>query len=62
MPFFLDGINNSWVRTWSKYKHNTNAWSPKVDGKIEEDNIDDGVLANARTMEMKRIGKYILSI
>lgn len=44
-PFFLGWDNNSWVRTWSKYKHNTNAWSPKVDGKLKEDNTNNGVLA-----------------
>lgn len=45
MHFFFAWDNNSWVRTWSKYKHNTNAWSPKVDGKLEEDNTNNGFLA-----------------
>lgn len=45
MPFFFAWDNNSWVRTWSKYKHNTNAWSPKVDGKLTEDNTNNGILA-----------------
>lgn len=31
IPFFLAWDNNSWVRTWSKYKHNTNAWTPRLD-------------------------------
>lgn len=31
MPFFFAWDNCSWVRTWSKFKHNTNAWSPKYD-------------------------------
>ncbi len=43
IPFFLSWDNNSWVRTWSKYKHNTNAWSPRVDEKLEE-SADDGFL------------------
>ncbi len=33
IPFFLAWDNNSWVRTWSKYKHNTNAWTPQLDEK-----------------------------
>lgn len=45
MPYFFGWDNNSWVRTWSKYKHNTNAWSPKVDGSLAEDNTNNGVLA-----------------
>lgn len=45
IPFFFAWDNNSWVRTWSKYKHNTNAWSPKVDGNLEKDQTDNGVLA-----------------
>ena len=45
IPFFFAWDNNSWVRTWSKYKHNTNAWSPKVDGNLKEDQTDNGVLA-----------------
>lgn len=44
MPFFLAWDNNSWVRTWSKYKHNTNAWSPKADTNSEKKG-DDGFLA-----------------
>lgn len=44
MPFFLAWDNNSWVRTWSKYKHNTNAWSPKADTNSEKSG-DDGFLA-----------------
>lgn len=46
IPFFFSWDNNSWVRTWSKYKHNTNAWSPKVDSRLGEDNINDGILAS----------------
>ncbi len=45
MPFFLSWDNNSWVRTWSKYQHNTNAWSPRVDGTLEAAENPDGVLA-----------------
>ena len=45
MPFFLAWDNNSWVRTWSKYKHNTNAWTPKIDEQIEESCENDGLLA-----------------
>lgn len=45
MPFFLAWDNNSWVRTWSKYKHNTNAWSPKADADLEGERERDGVLA-----------------
>jgi hypothetical protein len=46
IPFFFAWDNNSWVRTWSKYKHNTNAWSPKVDAKINaQKNDDNGILA-----------------
>lgn len=44
-PFFFAWDNNSWVRTWSKFKHNTNAWSPKVDGNLEKDNSNNGILA-----------------
>lgn len=44
-PFFFAWDNNSWVRTWSKYKHNTNAWSPKIDEKLEENQTNNGVLA-----------------
>jgi len=44
MPFFLAWDNNSWVRTWSRYKHNTNAWSPKVDEGLETNN-SEGILA-----------------
>ena len=45
MPFFLAWDNNSWVRTWSKYKHNTNAWSPKADAQIDAGRQHDGYLA-----------------
>ena len=45
IPFFLSWDNNSWVRTWSKYKHNTNAWSPKVDENLSEEDCKDGILA-----------------
>lgn len=45
-PFFLAWDNNSWVRTWSKYTHNTNAWSPRIDSEIDKDTEDTkGVLA-----------------
>lgn len=44
IPFFLAWDNNSWVRTWSKFKHNTNAWSPKADIDAIKEN-DDGFLA-----------------
>lgn len=44
IPFFLAWDNNSWVRTWSKYKHNTNAWSPKEDLNSDKKK-DDGFLA-----------------
>lgn len=44
-PFFFAWDNNSWVRTWSKFKHNTNAWSPKVDENLDEDNSNNGILA-----------------
>lgn len=44
-PFFFAWDNNSWVRTWSKFKHNTNAWSPRVDGNLEQDNSNNGILA-----------------
>ncbi len=46
IPFFLAWDNNSWVRTWSKYKHNTNAWSPKVDEMSTRNQADNGVLAS----------------
>lgn len=45
IPFFFAWDNNSWVRTWSKYKHNTNAWSPKIDQNFEEDKSGKGFLA-----------------
>jgi hypothetical protein len=41
MPFLLAWDNNSWVRTWSKYKHNTNAWSPKADTELQIKGDDD---------------------
>ena len=44
-PYFLSWDNCSWVRTWSKYKHNTNAWSPKVDGNLETKENNSGILA-----------------
>lgn len=45
MPFFLAWDNCSWIRTWSKYKHNTNAWSPKYDKNGILDENENGVLA-----------------
>ncbi len=45
IPFFLAWDNNSWVRTWSKFKHNTNAWSPRVDCELDESDNVDGILA-----------------
>lgn len=46
IPFFFAWDNNSWVRTWSKYKHNTNAWSPRVDANImQTEYVSDSILA-----------------
>lgn len=45
IPFFFAWDNNSWIRSWSRYKHNTNAWSPKVDNSLKEDRKDNGILA-----------------
>ena len=36
IDYFFVWDNNSWVRTWSRLKHNTNAWSPKVDSGIQD--------------------------
>lgn len=36
IDYFFVWDNNSWVRTWSRLKHNTNAWSPKVDNGIQD--------------------------
>lgn len=36
IDYFFVWDNNSWVRTWSRLKHNTNAWSPKVDSKLQD--------------------------
>lgn len=44
LPFMFAWDNSSWIRTWSKYKSNANAWSPQKDaGRIGQE--DDGVLA-----------------
>jgi len=45
IPFFLAWDNNSWIRTWSRFQHNTNAWSPKVDADMKPYAGDDGILA-----------------
>jgi len=48
MPFFFAWDNGSWVRTWSKYTHYANTWSPKFDKDTKEKtNVseDNGVLA-----------------
>lgn len=36
IDYFFVWDNNSWVRTWSRLKHNTNSWSPRVDSAIED--------------------------
>ena len=46
IPFFFAWDNCSWVRTWSKLKHNTNAWSPKFDK--QRDDAENGVLAELK--------------
>lgn len=46
IPFFFAWDNCSWVRTWSKLKHNTNAWSPKFDK--QSDDAENGMLAELK--------------
>jgi len=43
IPFLFAWDNCSWVRTWSKLKHNANAWSPKFDQN--RDSSESGILA-----------------
>lgn len=44
IQFMFAWDNSSWIRTWSKFKKNSNAWSPRSDSSAA--NIDDnGVLA-----------------
>lgn len=42
-PFMFAWDNSSWIRTWSRFKSNSNAWSPKSDRNAAQE--DDGVLA-----------------
>lgn len=44
IPFMFAWDNSSWIRTWSKFKKNSNAWSPKNDSSTERGD-DNGVLA-----------------
>lgn len=54
MPFCFAWDNVSWIRTWSKFKKKSNAWSPKIDEQKEEsDNSDNGVLAKFDYGEQK---------
>lgn len=49
IDYFFVWDNNSWVRTWSRLKHNTNAWSPKVDNAIlMTQNKSDSILAELK--------------
>ncbi len=43
-PFMFAWDNSSWIRTWSKFKKNANAWSPKKDSATDSGE-DNGVLA-----------------
>ena len=36
IDYFFVWDNNSWVRTWSRIKHNTNAWSPRIDSASQD--------------------------
>ena len=44
IPFMFAWDNSSWIRTWSKFKKNSNAWSPKNDSSTEGGD-DNGILA-----------------
>lgn len=53
IPFFFAWDNSSWIRSWSKYKHNTNAWAPKADQNVEEFDDGKGILAKLEYGEKK---------
>ncbi|MBQ8133031.1 MAG: glycoside hydrolase family 99-like domain-containing protein [Clostridia bacterium] len=46
IDYFFVWDNNSWVRTWSRLKHNTNAWSPKIDSSLS--NSEESMLAELK--------------
>ncbi len=45
IPFMFAWDNSSWIRTWSKYKTNANAWSPKKDIGEQRTDEESGILA-----------------
>lgn len=50
IEFMFAWDNASWIRTWSKFKQNANAWTPLIDGNNTETLNDEqsGVLAELK--------------
>ena len=61
-PFMFAWDNSSWVRTWSKFKKNANAWSSKKDSNTSSAD-DSGILAKleyGETEDWKKHFDYLL--